>query len=118
GVDEASAFKHVSPNGTIEAEVRGTVTGNGNGNPLDAGSVQILEDLQHEQMDNDLVDSGDEMAHDLLLCFGLSCGYKFVIFDSVITLIEVEIKLGGSYGVLVCINDEDGEMKRRFAEMV
>ncbi|BBG93526.1 timeless family protein, partial [Prunus dulcis] len=64
------------------------------GNPLDAGSVQILEDLQHEQMDNDLVDSGDEMAHGAL----------------------VEIKLGGSYGVLVCINDEDGEMKRRFAE--
>ncbi|BBG99947.1 hypothetical protein Prudu_009810 [Prunus dulcis] len=32
-------------------------------------------------------------------------------------LIWVEIKLGGSYGVLVCINDEDGEMKRRFAEM-
>ncbi|CAB4301968.1 unnamed protein product [Prunus armeniaca] len=60
GVDEGSAFKHVSPNGTAEAEVRGT--GTGYGNPLDAGPVKILEDLQHEQMDNDLADSGDEMA--------------------------------------------------------
>ncbi|ONI25468.1 hypothetical protein PRUPE_2G304900 [Prunus persica] len=61
GVDEGSSFKHVSPNGTAEAEVRGT--GTGTGNPLDAGPVKNLEDLQHEQMDNDLADSGDEMAH-------------------------------------------------------
>ncbi|KAI5347141.1 hypothetical protein L3X38_015020 [Prunus dulcis] len=61
GVDEGSAFKHVSPNGMAEAEVRGT--GTGTGNPLDAGPVKNLEDLQHEQMDNDLADSGDEMAY-------------------------------------------------------
>ncbi|KAL6286815.1 hypothetical protein ACE6H2_011205 [Prunus campanulata] len=75
-----------------------------------AGSVKNLEDSQHEQMDNDLADSWDEKAQykilfdlrssilrfglvvDLLLCFGLSCGYKFVIFDSVIILIEVRFK--------------------------
>ncbi|BFG23444.1 hypothetical protein CerSpe_097180 [Prunus speciosa] len=61
GVDEGSAFKHLSPNGTAEAEVRGT--GTGTGDPLDSGPVKNLEDLQHEQMDNDLADSGDEMAH-------------------------------------------------------
>ncbi|KAL6279367.1 hypothetical protein ACE6H2_016248 [Prunus campanulata] len=62
GVDEGSAFKHVSPNGTAEGEVRGT----GTSNPLDARYVKNLEDLQHEQMDNDLADSGDEMAHGAL----------------------------------------------------
>ncbi|KAI5352370.1 hypothetical protein L3X38_005261 [Prunus dulcis] len=62
-VDEGSAFKHVSPNGTTEAKVRGT----GTGNPLDVRSVKNLEDLQHEQMDNDLADSGDEMAHGALV---------------------------------------------------
>ena len=65
GVDEGSAFKHVSPNGKTKAKVRGT--GTGTGNPLDAGSVKNLEDLQHEQMDNDLADSGDEMAHGALV---------------------------------------------------
>ncbi|CAL2249178.1 unnamed protein product [Prunus armeniaca] len=56
------------------------------------GSVKKLEDLQHEQMDNDLADLEDEMAHDSVwLCFGLSCGYKSVIFDSVIILIENNI---------------------------
>ncbi|CAB4306262.1 unnamed protein product [Prunus armeniaca] len=63
GVDEGSAFKHVSPNGKTEAEVRDT----GTGNPLDDGSVKKLEDMQHEQMDNDLADSGDEMAHGALV---------------------------------------------------
>ena len=107
-----------------------------------AGSVKNLEDLQHEQMDNDLVDSWDEMAQykilfdlrssilrfglvvDLLLCFGLSCGYKFVIFDSVIILIEVEVSVWCWFlkvdqaSCLVCINDEDDEMNRRFVEIV
>ncbi|CAL8119427.1 unnamed protein product [Prunus armeniaca] len=70
------------------------------------GSVKNLEDLQHEQMDNDLADLEDEMAHGALvtwlniksysiysvwLCFGLSCGYKSMIFDSVIILIENNI---------------------------
>ncbi|KAI5349354.1 hypothetical protein L3X38_002241 [Prunus dulcis] len=63
GVEEGSAFKHVSPNGKTKAKVRGT----GTGNPLDAGSVKNLEDLQHEQMDNDLADSGDEMTHGALV---------------------------------------------------
>ncbi|XP_008234806.1 PREDICTED: uncharacterized protein LOC103333691 [Prunus mume] len=70
GVDEGSAFKHVSPNGTGEAEVRGT--GTGTGIPLDAGPAKNLEDLQHEQMDNDLVDSGDEMIHGALPESGVS----------------------------------------------
>lgn len=58
-IDDVDAFNHASPNGTAQAEVPRT----GGGNLIEATSVKKLKDLQHEQMDIGLEDSGDEATH-------------------------------------------------------
>ncbi|XP_050141072.1 uncharacterized protein LOC126617037 isoform X1 [Malus sylvestris] len=57
-VDEGAAAKRASLNGTEQAEVTGTSSGN----PLDVGPVKTLEDLLHQEMDTDLADSEDEVG--------------------------------------------------------
>ncbi|KAM1817819.1 hypothetical protein ACFX12_002055 [Malus domestica] len=57
-VDEGAAAKRASLNGTEQAEVTGTSSGN----PLDVGPVKTLEDSLHQEMDTDLADSEDEVG--------------------------------------------------------
>ncbi|KAM1070244.1 hypothetical protein COP2_002108 [Malus domestica] len=57
-VDEGAAAKRASLNGTEQAEVTGTSSGN----PLDVGPVKTLEDLLHQEMDTDLADSEDKVG--------------------------------------------------------
>lgn len=67
-IDDVDAFNHASPNGTAQ----GGVTSTGGGNIIEATPVQKLEDVQHEQMDIGLEDSGDEATHIALLQSGAS----------------------------------------------
>ncbi|XP_061996707.1 uncharacterized protein LOC133714583 [Rosa rugosa] len=67
-IHDVDTFNHASPNGTAQAEVTST----GSGNLLDATPVKNVEDLEHQKIGIDLEDSGDEATHSALIQSGAS----------------------------------------------